>query len=336
MRPTPLITATLLLTAAAAFQFHRDSDKAPNASIRGISTTSCPMIALQPAMVCGVVQCDAGDGPHSISGSVSRDAALADGPVDLTLLRYDLRGDSHVVSAFVNWPLVGGTSFEVDGLTEGLWVVAARSVTEKSVGWGRSEPVWVTAEEPAGKVAVNVEPYGAEVKIEGIPEHLRHRARLTFEWTGSDRVLADGLEFLDPPSTRVHDGEHRDGFQLFGSLETVDDVWLVDAGVDPDVDPQEIPFDASVDPFGSSRDSWSWLSVCAEGFAAAAMTGPGHVRAILHAEPGLWEAQEIEVDVTRHEPASRAVIHVPFVEGSDETAGDLYGMHHPVRPSEAQ
>lgn len=266
---------------------------------------------------CELVFAAQGDGDCSLSGKLFR--AVEDDlplPVDLTLLRYGALGESMVVTEYMNLALgEGDERFRVEGLDAGLWVVSARTASSSGAFWGRSEPTILDPETTASEVSVELRSYGVDLEITGIPAALRNQVAMTFEWTSTDRVQGEALEFLDPPQQSEylgHSGSVRDGFQVFGVLTPVPETWLAyDQGASPPLGPNDEPIlDTESDPFGMGKSLRSWVSLCPEGHASVGVGGPGHVMATLHGVPGLWPTQVVTFDLTSEEPLGRRVLEL--------------------------
>lgn len=258
------------------------------------------------------------EGAYALSGRLEQgDAQSLTHPLDLTLLRYGAKGEHMVVTDYLNLALGEEDNFRIDGLPEGLWVVSARGASMGGAAWGRSEPILLGPDAAAADVLVELRSYGANVEIVGVPAALMGEVGLTFEWTSTDRVQGDGLEFLDPPVRPGHGGAQRDGFQVFGSLVQVPQVWLAyDQDALPGQGPEGEPMlDVQSDPFGLGKTIWSWVSPCQLGNAILSMAGPGRVSATLHSASGLWPSQVVTFDLTEDSPFARDVLTVEVEDG---------------------
>ena len=252
---------------------------------------SLRVVSPEQAALLPVVVMASEEGPCSITGVAEGADSHA---VYLTALRYERRGASWVVSDYVNVDLGSGRAFVIQGLSPGLWFVAARGFAGDEPACGRSEAIVLSSSEPCTQTAVTLESFQVHVVVEGVPEDLADEVSLSLDWVERDRIQVEADEFLDLPDDAC---PRTDAFQVFGSLESVGPIWMVEGPREDPAQELDAPLDPRVDPWGWKHSHRSWIAPSLDGPLPLVVPGPGSVRVTLHGIPGAWASTVLSADL---------------------------------------
>lgn len=155
-------------------------------------------------------------------------------------------------------------------------------------------------------ISIRLESFQVQVALDGLPEVMAGDVHLSMDWEEQDRVQVEADEFLDLPDQAC---PRTDAFQIFGSLESVGPIWMVDgpkeeAGESELTDAPEESFAPGVDPWGQKRTHRSWIAPSTDGPLPLVVPGPGRVRVSIHGIPGIWDSTELSAELSAEDPVT--------------------------------